>query len=57
VTGLPDAYADNVGEYLIGSRSFQEYEAMFTLTDSDFQGRLLDCPGGASSVPSPSASK
>jgi hypothetical protein len=22
---------------------------MFTLTDSDFQGRLLDCPGGASS--------
>jgi hypothetical protein len=43
----PDA--DNVGEYLISSRSFGEYEAMFMLTDSDRQGRLLDCPGGASS--------
>ena len=47
VTSHPDA--DNVGEYLISSRSVQEYEAMFTLTDADFRGRLLDCPGGASS--------
>jgi hypothetical protein len=47
VTVAPDA--DNVGEYLISSRSFGEYEAMFMLTDGDLQGRLLDCPGGASS--------
>jgi hypothetical protein len=40
---------DNVGDYLISSRSFQEYEAMFMLTEGDLQGRLLDCPGGASS--------
>jgi hypothetical protein len=43
------ADADNVGDYLISSRSFGEYEAMFMLTDSDLHGRLLDCPGGASS--------
>jgi Methyltransferase domain len=43
----PDA--DNVGDYLISSRSFAEYEAMFMLRESDLQGRLLDCPGGASS--------
>jgi hypothetical protein len=47
VTSPPDA--DNVGEHLISSRSFQEYEAMFMLADGDFRGRLLDCPGGASS--------
>jgi hypothetical protein len=46
----PDA--DNVGEYLISSRSFQEYEAMFMLAEGDFRGRLLDCPGGASSFTS-----
>ena len=46
-TSPPDA--DNVGDYLISSRSFHEYEAMFSLTESDFRGRLLDCPGGASS--------
>ena len=40
---------DNVGDYLISSRSFAEYEAMFMLTEGDLQGRLLDCPGGASS--------
>ncbi len=40
---------DNVGDYLISSRSFEEYEAMFELNDTDFRGRLLDCPGGASS--------
>jgi hypothetical protein len=38
-----------VGDYLISSRSFHEYEAMFSLTDSDLCGRVLDCPGGASS--------
>jgi hypothetical protein len=47
MTSPPDA--DNVGEYLISSRSFGEYQAMFMLTDSDLQGRLMDCPGGASS--------
>jgi hypothetical protein len=41
--------ADNVGEYLISARSFGEYGAMFVLTERDLQGRLLDCPGGASS--------
>lgn len=45
----PPTDADNVGEYLISSRSFAEYEAMFLLTESDLRGRLLDCPGGASS--------
>lgn len=47
VTPAPDA--DNVGEYLISSRSFAEYKAMFMLTDSDLRSRLLDCPAGASS--------
>jgi hypothetical protein len=43
----PDA--DNVGAYLISSRSFEEYRSMFLLTDRDLKGELLDCPGGASS--------
>ena len=47
MTSPPDA--DNVGEYLISSRSFREYEAMFMLTKGDLQGRVLDCPGGGSS--------
>jgi Methyltransferase domain len=47
MTSPPDA--DNVGECLISSRSFGEYEAMFMLTGSDLHGHLLDCPGGASS--------
>jgi Methyltransferase domain len=47
VTPAPDP--DDVGEYLISSRSFAEYEAMFVLTESDLRGRVLDCPGGASS--------
>ena len=41
--------ADNVGDYLISARSFGEYEAMFGLGGDDLRGRLLDCPGGASS--------
>jgi hypothetical protein len=47
VTSHPDA--DNVGDYLISSRSFDEYQAMFTLTKRDLCGRILDCPGGGSS--------
>jgi predicted RNA methylase len=48
VVSIPDA--DNVGEYLISSRSAREYEAMFALTETDLRGRgVLDCPRGASS--------
>jgi len=39
---------DNVGDYLISSRSFTEYRAMFALTESDLRGDILDCPGGGS---------
>jgi Methyltransferase domain len=41
--------ADNVGDYLVSSRSLREYEAMFALTESNLRGAVLDCPGGASS--------
>jgi methyltransferase family protein len=40
---------DNVGEYLISARSYEEYRAMFALTDNDLTGSILDCPGGGSS--------
>jgi SAM-dependent methyltransferase len=40
---------DNVGDYLISARSFDEYRAMFALTGNDLSGSVLDCPGGASS--------
>jgi hypothetical protein len=40
---------DNVGDYLIAARSFDEYRAMFTITDADLTGAVLDCPGGGSS--------
>ncbi len=40
---------DNVGDYLISARSFDEYRAMFARADSDLSGSVLDCPGGASS--------
>jgi hypothetical protein len=40
---------DNVGEYLISARSYDEYRAMFALTDKDIAGLILDCPGGGSS--------
>ncbi|WP_441346767.1 methyltransferase domain-containing protein [Rhodococcus sp. W8901] len=36
-----------IGEMLISSRSFDEYRAMFNLTDGDLALRILDCPGGA----------
>jgi Methyltransferase domain len=47
VTSLPDP--DNVGDYLISSRSFHEYGAFFALGDGNLSGHILDCPGGASS--------
>jgi hypothetical protein len=39
----------DIGEYLVSARSFEEYRAMFALTDDDLRGRLLDCPGGGAS--------
>lgn len=40
---------DNVGNYLISARSFEEYLAMFALTELDLRGDILDCPGGGAS--------
>ncbi|MVO89268.1 MULTISPECIES: class I SAM-dependent methyltransferase [Streptomyces] len=34
---------------LVSARSFDEYRAMFALTDDDLGQRILDCPGGAAS--------
>ncbi|MEV0444695.1 methyltransferase domain-containing protein [Streptomyces spectabilis] len=34
---------------LVSARSFDEYRAMFALTDDDLRLRVLDCPGGAAS--------
>jgi hypothetical protein len=34
---------------LISARSFDEYRAMFALSDEDLGLRILDCPGGAAS--------
>lgn len=34
---------------LISARSFEEYRAMFALSDDDLGLRILDCPGGAAS--------
>lgn len=45
--GAPDP--DDVGEYLISARSFEEYRAMFGLVDGDLRGDILDCPGGGAS--------
>ena len=36
-----------IGEVLVSARSYDEYVAMFDLTDADLAGRVLDCPGGA----------
>lgn len=44
-----EPHATSVGDFLITARSLAEYRAMFTLTDADLHGRILDCPGGASS--------
>jgi SAM-dependent methyltransferase len=38
--------ARDIGAYLVSARSFEEYWAMFALTDGDLAGRVLDCPGG-----------
>jgi SAM-dependent methyltransferase len=37
------------GDFLISARSFDEYRAMFALTELDLRGSILDCPGGGSS--------
>ncbi|WP_232664549.1 methyltransferase domain-containing protein [Pseudonocardia sp. TRM90224] len=37
----------DIGPFLVSARSFDEYRAMFALTDADLTGRVLDCPGGA----------
>ncbi|GAB7187310.1 hypothetical protein ATKI12_7141 [Kitasatospora sp. Ki12] len=34
---------------LVSARSFEEYRAMFALTDRDLDQRILDCPAGAAS--------
>ncbi|WP_051852379.1 class I SAM-dependent methyltransferase [Streptomyces aureocirculatus] len=34
---------------LVSARSFDEYRAMFALSDDDLGQRVLDCPGGAAS--------
>ncbi|MGY1659798.1 methyltransferase domain-containing protein [Geodermatophilus sp. SYSU D00705] len=38
--------AQDIGAYLVSARSFEEYRAMFALSDGDLAGRVLDCPGG-----------
>lgn len=43
-SGLP-----NIGRTLVSARSFDEYVAMFALTDADLARDVLDCPGGAAS--------
>jgi SAM-dependent methyltransferase len=43
-SGLP-----NIGRTLVSARSFDEYVAMFALTEADLGGSILDCPGGAAS--------
>jgi hypothetical protein len=40
--------SDDIGDYLISSRSFAEYSDFFALRASDLRGSILDCPGGAS---------
>jgi hypothetical protein len=41
--------ATDIGDFLVSARSFDEYRAMFALTDADLGGRVLDCPGGGAS--------
>lgn len=38
-----------IGDMLVTSRSFDEYVAMFAITDADLAGTILDCPAGAAS--------
>jgi hypothetical protein len=44
---LGAATPSGIGEVLVSCRSFDEYRAMFALTDQDLGRALLDCPGGA----------
>ena len=44
---LGSATPSGIGDVLVSCRSFDEYRAMFALTDSDLGLALLDCPGGA----------
>ena len=53
----PEPDALNIGEYLISTRSFEEYRAMFALTENDLAGRILDCPGGGSSFTATAAAR
>src|SRR5580658_3867910 len=39
----------DIGDYLLSSRSFEEYRVMFSISDEDLRLRVLDCPGGGSS--------
>jgi SAM-dependent methyltransferase len=48
---------DDVGDYLVSSRSFAEYEAMFALTATDLAGSVLDCPGGGSGFTAEAAAR
>lgn len=43
----PTSENDN---YLISARNLAEYSAFFALTSDDRKKRILDCPGGATSV-------
>lgn len=45
--GVGAARPSGIGDLLVSSRSFAEYEQMFGLTARDLEGRILDCPGGA----------
>ncbi|WP_328409931.1 hypothetical protein [Nocardia sp. NBC_00403] len=40
---------DTLGEFLSSARSLDEYPAIFELTETDLQGRILGCSGGAAS--------
>lgn len=42
------ANPDDVGDYLLSARSFEEYRDFFALGTRDLRGSILDCPGGAS---------
>jgi hypothetical protein len=48
-TAVSPSDTDAIGDYLISSRDFDEYRAMFRLTDQELAGRILDCPGGGAS--------
>jgi len=39
---------DDIGDYLLSARSFEEYRDFFALDANDLRGSILDCPGGAS---------